>query len=625
MSVQARDRKIEIWYNKIRFGEIKLPRFQRHEAWDKGRISSLLTTIMHDLPLGITLILEVDKEQFISRYLVSAEHKEPYPKVNEHLLDGQQRLTAIWRALHNNYDWEKYFLYVQEYDTVWTSDSPLDEDEEQQQAIKTKVYCQSRWIGKKKGNIMPIWADSPQECYQRGCIPMELFRPEDISAEIEDWIKKALENKKPKSGAPYFEEAFEKYTQEKQQLLNLINRYRETVKHYNLPFLGLPSSTSKDTALNVFINMNTNSKPLTQYDIIVAEIEGLKDTSLHQLQEKLHAAHPAVGRYFDLSYLILNTSALMQEKVPNRVGIWDMDKNLLVEKWDSMVGGLSKMAAFMESHKIYDEERLPTNAVLAVIAAIYTHVPDSGDKAGQANVLLKKYLWSSFFSDRYENSAASRAFADYMALLNILKGKLKTSGQPYTENDVPVLNRTLFPLTTEEQLLQVAWPKRVSIRGRGILAVANYFNAYDFADGSAITSSNVSKREYHHIFPDALIQEANNFFGEQEMNSTVALNCALITGKTNRTIGRKEPLTYLKERYEWTTEAIVTQRLNSHIIPITELKAGDYEGLSEEAKGKKIKTDYEKFLTARAELIVKAVQRLTNGEDVTIGEIIRHY
>ena len=67
MSAQARDRKIEIWYNKIRFGEIKLPRFQRNEAWYMGRISSLLTTIMHDLPLGITLILEVDNEQFINR------------------------------------------------------------------------------------------------------------------------------------------------------------------------------------------------------------------------------------------------------------------------------------------------------------------------------------------------------------------------------------------------------------------------------------------------------------------------------------------------------------------------------------------------------------------------------
>lgn len=622
MSVQARDRKIEIWYNKIRFGEIKLPRFQRHESWDKGRISSLLTTVMHDLPLGITLILEVDNEQFISRYLITAEQKEPYPKVTEHLLDGQQRLTAIWRALHNNYDLEKYFLYVKEYDTIWASDSPLDEDEEQQQAVKTKVYCQSRWIGKRNKRIMPLWADDAKECFKRGCIPMDLFKPEDIGPEIDEWIKSALEHHKPKPGGMNFESAFEKYTDEKQKLLNLINKYRETIRHYNLPFLALPSHTSKDTALNVFINMNTNSKPLTQYDIIVAEIEGLKDTSLHELQTILNTEHPAISKYFDLSYLILNTSALMQEKVPNRVGVWDMDKKVLVENWESMVRGLSKMAAFLESHRLFDVERLPTNAVLAVIAALYTHIPEVGDKAGQANVLLKKYMWSSFFTDRYENSAASRAYADYIGLLNIIKGFVKPNGQPTQEQDVPVLNRNSFPLANEEQLLGVAWPKSLSIRGRGILAVANYFGGNDFADGSVITNKNIINREYHHIFPDALISEANAYFKTNDINSTIALNCALITGKTNRTIGRKEPLIYLKERYEWVSEAIVTQRLNSHLIPVKELKAGGYDGLNDEDKAKKIKADYEGFLLARATLIIKAVEKLANGEDVTNSEII---
>lgn len=623
MSVQARDRKIEVWYNKIRYGEIKLPRFQRHESWDKGRISSLLSTIIHNLPLGITLILEVDQEKFISRYLVTAEIKEPpFPKVNEHLLDGQQRLTAIWRVLHNNYEWEKYFLYLKEYDIVWGANGPI-EDSEEEQETKTTVICQSRWTGKKNGHQMPLWADDPQECFRRGCIPFELLRPEDISSEINKWISTALEYKKPKSGIPDFETAYENYTEEKQKLINHINSFREIVKHYNLPFLALPTATSKDTALSVFINMNTNSKPLTQYDIIVAEIEGLKDTSLHQLQTELNNNYPSVSRYFDLSYLILNTSALMQEKVPNRVGIWDMDKKQVVENWDSMVKGLARMANFMEANRIFDEERLPTNAVLAVIAALYTHIPETGDLAGKSNILLKKYLWSSFFTDRYENSAASRAYADYIALLGIIlrRNKPNTSTQ-YTEADVPVLNRTQFPLSTEEQLLHVSWPKRVSIRGRGILAAANYFNAFDFADGSAISPTNLNKREYHHIFPDALIEEAAQLL-EEEINSTVALNCALITGRTNRTIGRKEPLTYLRERYNWATETIIQQRLHSHLIPIDELKAGNYEGLDNKSKAEKIKKDYEAFLTKRATLITKAVEKLSAGEEINVTDIFQ--
>lgn len=621
MSVQARDRKLDLWYKRIHDGEIKLPRFQRFEAWDRGRICSLMNMIIHDLPLGITLLLEVDKEQFISRYIASAEIKQPpYPRVIEHLLDGQQRLTAIWRTLHNNYDSEKYFLYIKGFDRTKEEDDKEDADEDW--GGNETVICQNRWIGKRKGNLMPIWADDPEESFKRGCIPLELLRPEDISTEVNNWISKALEGRKPKAGDPDFEKLFEEYTEEKSKLMTLINGFRETIRHYNLPYLSLLSSTPKDVALNVFIKMNTNSKPLSQYDIIVAEIEGVKDTSLHELQDQMNRSYPAIKRYDDLSYQILNTSALMQGKVPNRKGIWEMDKKLVVDNWDKMVMGLSRMANFLESQRIYDEQRLPTNAVLHVIASLLTYIPEKGDAAGKASVLLKKYLWSSFFTDRYENSAASRAYADYTALLGIITNKTKpNTSNVYTENDVPVLNRTLFPLSTEEQLLNVIWPKNMSIRGRGILAVANYFEASDFADGSKVTSENILKREYHHIYPDALIAEAKEVYPD-EINSMLALNCALITDNTNRVIGRKEPLTYLKERFNWANENIVHQRLSSHLIPISELAAGSYEDKDKTSKANKIKADYEAFIFKRATLISRAVEKLCAGEDVNVSDIV---
>ena len=50
--MEARNRPIKDWYQKLRVGEIKLPRFQRKEAWDRGRISSLMETIIGGLPLG---------------------------------------------------------------------------------------------------------------------------------------------------------------------------------------------------------------------------------------------------------------------------------------------------------------------------------------------------------------------------------------------------------------------------------------------------------------------------------------------------------------------------------------------------------------------------------------------
>lgn len=614
-SVKAQDRELSLWYSRIDQGEIKLPRFQRFEAWDRGRIISLLNMIVHNLPLGITLLLEVgDREQFVSRYIKTADKPTPQPRVFEHLLDGQQRLTALWRALHNNYDAETYFLYVPAYDTVWRPNVGLEEEDTMGTGVA--IHGQTRWW-KTDGTRMPLWADDPAQCFKRGCIPFNLLRPEDLKSIIEQWVNKALEDQKPRPGSPDFEQRYEQYADSKKQLSDLIALYREVVKHYNLPYLALPSTTPKEVALQVFINMNTNSKPLTQYDIIVAEIEGVRDTSLHDMQADFNNRHPQVGKYFDLSFQILYTSALMQGKLPNKKGIWDMDKPEMLANWNSMEQGLIRMAEFLTRHHIFDQQQLPTNAVLAVIAALFTQIPATGDKAGQADILLKKYLWSAFFTDRYENSAASRAYADFIALKSVLEGTSK-------EAEIDVLNRSRFPLATEEQLLTATWPKYETIRGRGILAVANYFGAKDFADGSELTPSNLPKREYHHIFPDSLLTEVSNYYPDQ-IKSFTALNCALITNSTNRTIGRKDPLIYLRDRYEWSNDYHVNQRLASHLIPKTALEAATYDGLEGQARADKIKSDYDQFLLTRAQLVSRAVQKLAAGDDIHLPDVMNEH
>ena len=58
-SSKAQDRTLGVWFQNIQLGMIKLPRFQRFEAWDRGRIASFLNTIINNLPVGVTLALEV--------------------------------------------------------------------------------------------------------------------------------------------------------------------------------------------------------------------------------------------------------------------------------------------------------------------------------------------------------------------------------------------------------------------------------------------------------------------------------------------------------------------------------------------------------------------------------------
>lgn len=594
--MEARNRRINDWYGQIKRGEIKLPRFQRFEAWDRQRIGSLVETLIHNLPLGITLVLEVgDEEKFVSRFLETAPNSAA--RVYEHLLDGQQRLTALWRIFHNNYEGETYFIYLQEFDKYEKDDERGD----------MTVYSRARYF-KKNGDRYPLWCDDPAQCLRRGMIPSNLLRPEDIQGEIDQWIEQAASPDEPGGDR----EELKAFYAFKKRVSDRIKDLRAIVANYNLPYLSLPPQTDKSVALNVFINMNTNSKPLSTYDIIVAEVESVMGKSLHDLEANLNDRHPEIARYSPLSELILTTSALLQGYMPNQSGAWDMDKKKLVEYWGKMENGLVRMANFLKGEGIYDEERLPTNAVLAVIAALCTEIPQAGDKRGQDELLLKKYLWHAFFTDRYENAAATRAYADFVALKKVISKAQSDQAIPSSSNDVPLFKD--YKIAEVEELMVSDWPKRASIRGRGILAAACRLGALDFSTGERLDVNNIPERHYHHVFPDALLKEA-------DVDGFLALNCALISDKTNISIGRKDPLQYLKDRYKWTSETIVRERLQSHLIPIEELANGGYEGLSEKEKTEKVKRDFTAFIQKRAELATKAVSLLAEGRQLSVAEI----
>jgi len=270
------------------------------------------------------------------------------------------------------------------------------------------------------------------------------------------------------------------------------------------------------------------------------------------------------------------------------------------------------MASFLENEGIYDRKRLPTNAILAVISALYADIPTSGDKLGKDELILKNYVWYSFFSDRYENAAHTRAFADIKALKKVVTGEKKEDESLYGMDDVPVFSE--HELAETEELLSADWAARTSILGRGILAVACKLGAHDFSTGERMTVTNVDNRHYHHIYPDALLKEA-------EIKSFKALNCALIADKTNMSIGRKDPVVYMSDRYQWSSEAIVRERLQSHLIPVPELANGGYEGLNGEQKTEKLKKDYDAFLQRRADIIMKAVKLLMKGHQLNQADL----
>lgn len=575
--MEARNRFLPEWFNRIRTGQLRLPRFQRFEAWSYNEVAGLLENVLRGLPCGATLILEVgDKELFISRPVVGAP--SPTERVTEHLLDGQQRLTALWRSLHDNYEDRTYFV-------------SLKDDKGSDGEIQApRVIAQARW--RKNGQRYPVWADNPEQVFRRGYIPVRLLCPGDVSGdEIIDWCDAATKGSSITG----------------RDLERTVWDLRRTVETYNIPFLSLPVGTPKSVALDVFIKMNTSSVALSAFDIVVAQVEAATGQPLHDLVSELKACAPAVNEYADPSDLILSVAALRQDHAPTQASYQRLEVKDFVSEWSQIVEGIRWAIEFLESEAIFDSQRLPTGAVIPVLATLYDVVPSSLDTLGNARALLRKYLWRAFLTRRYENSAATHSLQDLRGLRAILR-----DGQ--FEDKVPIFDESEFPLPSPEELKRAGWPKAKDILARGILAVTIRMGAPDIADGTPASRAHLAKREYHHLFPNALLTEEGELSSQEIFR---ALNCALFTWNTNRNISAKEPLRYLRERTERSAlgEDEIRSRLSKHLIPFDALAVGGYEQVTDKAeRARRVKEDYEHFLDERAGLLVTPIRKLCNGQ-----------
>ena len=187
-------------------------------------------------------------------------------------------------------------------------------------------------------------------------------------------------------------------------------------------------------------------------------------------------------------------------------------------------------------------------------------------------------------------------------------------GSGSTEPLSPIFDEEEYPLPTTEELIRAGWPKRKDTLARAILAVSLKGGARDFADNETVSQEQLSRREYHHLFPDSLL------VGDGRLSSAEsyrALNCALITWNTNRKIAAKEPLAYLQERTAGATlgEDEIRSRLASHLVPYDRLAVGGYGDLADEAeRASKISDDYQTFLTRRAAMTKEAIVKLCRGD-----------
>lgn len=553
---EADSRPLADWFHLIALKKIALPEFQRFEVWDRGKVRAFLQSIVEGLPTGAILLLSSTKPLFKWRPVPEAPAPEDQPP-DELVLDGQQRLTALWKSLTDAYSGVRYGVRVADLLTHTDPDSDPEEP-----------YL-----------VQPLparpWMEQPSEWVRRGMIPIKILNPELDSKELRRWRREA---------AP-----------DNHDLQDLIEEHvaelRDRFKTFNLPFIRLRTD-DPEAALAVFIHTNTKVTALSPFDLVVAYFANPNvGVDLHELIKSLREDVPELNSFTQVDDLdLMRAAALMQGRRPTNKEILKLDGRRVKSDWERLIEGARRAFHFLREERVYTGDLLPTEAVIPVLIALWSEVATGGIEEGNARTLLRKYLWHAFFSDRYDAATSGRQFEDYKALRQILINMSSSVRVPAFEADHPI-----DPLRLEA-LVEARWPKYKDRLARAILLTTLRGECLDLHDGAPLNPINLKSREYHHVFPKAHLIDQ----GRSGADADRALNALLITRRTNRVIQAKAPEHYLREIADASRlgEEELLTRLKSHLVPVNEVLSGDYDA----------------YLKARARLVAEGAKRLLEGE-----------
>ena len=161
----------------------------------------------------------------------------------------------------------------------------------------------------------------------------------------------------------------------------------------------------------------------------------------------------------------------MEGKKPTYGNYADIDFQKLNNDWQKITAGIKWMTETLGDLNIWTSQRLPTAVPLRVLPPLHGFVPRSG--AGRANAmrLVRKYLWWSFLTSRYERQANDRLKEDFDALVEVLQRKR-------SESEVPAFRHER---SIEDDIKNAGWPTAGGILSRAILVVCSLQGANDIA------------------------------------------------------------------------------------------------------------------------------------------------
>lgn len=507
----------------IHSAQIQLPDFQRSWIWDDDRIRSLIASVSLSYPIGAVMLLQTggDGSQFQPRRVEGvAPNGDTRP---DHLiLDGQQRMTSFYLALHSGKPVTTRTSRGERIERVYYLDIAkcLDPNADRLDAVLSLPT--DRKITSDFGRRVELDASTTEKEYEQGLFPLEVVFDHGRYA---SW-RRGYQRKHR------FDEA--KLDQFDVFEAEVVDRLRS----YRVPIIELLRDTPKEAVCEVFEKVNTGGVTLTVFELMTATFAAdnfnLRN-DWDERQGRLHEYEVLQGvdaTAFLMAVTLLSTYYHHLESSTGPVSCKRRDVlRLSLDEYrrhaDRIEDGFRLAARFLAREKIFDAKTLPYTTQLIPLSAICAAL---GDRFEQDSVRRKldQWYWCGVFGELYGGANETRFAFDLPEVISWVG-----DGAP---------PRTIRDATFSPTRL-LSMQSRLSAAYKGLMALLMKAGGCDWLSGDSIEIASYFDLaiDIHHIFPRTYCEKSG--YSRHLWNSSV--NKTPLSSRTNRLLGGKAPSTYL--------------------------------------------------------------------------------
>jgi hypothetical protein len=587
-------------------GRFVVPDFQREFEWQPWDIRELMRSILLDYYIGSLLLWKGTKENFQA---LSCEPIYGCAQDGRHeyiILDGQQRLTAIYYAfcapdvpLPNRANRFFYFVRVdrfmaEEYDEAFHYDwsqrwSILLQDRQAQYAdhiFPLSVVGAGGWeLGNWMQGYEQFWRDKAKEAVASG-----------DAAEGKAATRHA-------DNAKTFGEHLKGITEQ-----------------YQISYIELDKDLEVDRVCDIFTQINSRGIRLDAFDLINALLKP-KGLQLRMMWRDAAPRLKAVDTEKMNVYILQVMSILRQaycspkylyfllpgQKKPVRDPDGTRRKEVLVpdivdfeQRWNAAVAALEgaiKLLRHPQEFGAISSDYLPYVSVLPVFAALQAYVKTlPANKQLDAQRKIRHWYWAAVFTNRYSGSVESTSARDFLDVKAWL-------------DDASAEPALLLEFKTRFKNLEL---RRETKRGtsvyNGIFNLLVLQGARDWMTGNVPQHDELDD---HHIVPDS--------WGTKHLKDNLVhtiLNRTPLSAATNREVIRDRlPNAYLPEMIAASGEGPVRAVLESHFVSAQAQAVLMRDPFTPD--------DFEEFIAERQRTLQEAIENLLIKERLDLAPQLR--